>query len=269
MGWSQSTTIRFCCTVLPSICLAWAPLACGGALAAATDGEKRSLVPINGRPSDVAEAAEADAALEAGDYDKALPIIRRLANIGWAPIQHTLGVLYAEGKGVAQDDFAALEWFKRSAEQNFPDAQYNLGVFYASGRGTPQNDKLGMYWRLKAAENDFAQAQYSVGMDYLIGERTAVNKEKGLYWLRQGALQGHPESQMAVAAAYQGGNFAPLNLVKAYAWYSILRVNSSADLKELAEEELQKLRGKLTREQVDRAQAAATLCVESNSTNCP
>ena len=47
--------------------------------------------------------------------------------------------MYANGRGVPQDDAEAIAWYRRSAEQGNADAQVNLGLMYDQGRGVPQD----------------------------------------------------------------------------------------------------------------------------------
>ena len=49
--------------------------------------------------------------------------------------------MYANGKGVIQDDQEAIKWYRLAVEQGFADAQYNLGWMYENGQGVIQNDK--------------------------------------------------------------------------------------------------------------------------------
>ena len=49
------------------------------------------------------------------------------ANEGNAEAQKNLGHLYATGRGVEQDDEAAVKWFRRAANQGRADAQNSLG----------------------------------------------------------------------------------------------------------------------------------------------
>ena len=66
---------------------------------------------------------------------------RRRAGTGWPPIrgtpdaQNNLGVMYANGEGVPEDDAEAVRWYRLAADQGDADAQYNLGVMYANGEG--------------------------------------------------------------------------------------------------------------------------------------
>ena len=51
--------------------------------------------------------------------------------------QHFLGLMYRDGKGVAQDDAEAVRWFRRAAEQGYARAQQDLASAYYFGRGVP------------------------------------------------------------------------------------------------------------------------------------
>ena len=73
------------------------------------------------------------AAYQEKDYLKAIQLWRPLAQAGDPAAQYRLGVMYAEGRGVAANDAEAALWFERAAEQGEPMAQYNLGASYAEG----------------------------------------------------------------------------------------------------------------------------------------
>ena len=49
------------------------------------------------------------------------------AEQGNAQAQYNLGNMYAQGRGVRQDDAQATQWFRKSAEQGNAKAQFNLG----------------------------------------------------------------------------------------------------------------------------------------------
>ena len=52
-----------------------------------------------------------------------LEALRALAEQGDAIAQNDLGVVYAAGLGVPQDDVEAVRWFRLAAEQGNVDAQ--------------------------------------------------------------------------------------------------------------------------------------------------
>ena len=67
------------------------------------------------------------AAYENGSFSQAYELIRPLAENGHAEAQLILGDMYNAGKGVAQDNAAAVMWFHKAAEQGNVDAQSMLG----------------------------------------------------------------------------------------------------------------------------------------------
>ncbi len=93
-----------------------------------------------------------------GDYKLALQWYRKAADLGDSGAQHKIGVIYAQGKGVHQDDQIAVEWFKVSAEQANALGQNNLGFMYENGRGVPQNHQEAIKWYRKAADQGNPEA---------------------------------------------------------------------------------------------------------------
>ena len=59
------------------------------------------------------------------------------AEQGDGDAQFSLGLKYASGQGVPQNDVTAIKWFRLAAERGHADAQYNLGVMYHNGDGVP------------------------------------------------------------------------------------------------------------------------------------
>ena len=94
-------------------------------------------------------------AMERGDYAAVFNEFRPLAERGNPAAQFNLGVMYANGQGVARDDAEAARWFHKAAEQGYANAQRNLGVIYILGRGVPQDYVRGYLWSdLSAAQGD-------------------------------------------------------------------------------------------------------------------
>ncbi|WP_314879189.1 tetratricopeptide repeat protein, partial [Haemophilus parahaemolyticus] len=78
-------------------------------------------------------------AYKQSDYQTAFKLWLPLAEQGDASTQFNLGVMYAKGRGVKQDDVEAVKWYRQAAEQGDAEAQFNLGVMYAKGRGVKQD----------------------------------------------------------------------------------------------------------------------------------
>jgi len=77
--------------------------------------------------------------------------LRVSAALGYAPAQNSLGLMYDQGEGVAQDDAEAVKWYRKAAEQGYAAAQSWLGWMYATGTGVPEDDAEALKWYRKAA----------------------------------------------------------------------------------------------------------------------
>ena len=81
-----------------------------------------------------------------GDYDTALKEWRPLAEQGLSQAQYNLGLMYAEGEGVAQDYQEAVRWYRLAAEQGHASGQFSLGAMYTAGQGVPKDYVLAHMW---------------------------------------------------------------------------------------------------------------------------
>ncbi|HHF3737183.1 TPA: tetratricopeptide repeat protein, partial [Haemophilus influenzae] len=68
-----------------------------------------------------------------GDYKTAFKLWLPLAEQGDVKAQYNLGNMYVNGRGVKQDGFEAVKWYRKAAEQGLANAQFNLGVMYYEG----------------------------------------------------------------------------------------------------------------------------------------
>jgi TPR repeat protein len=92
-------------------------------------------------------------AYRSGDFATALKEWKPLAEQGDAEAQQSLGVLYALGNGVTQDDAEAVKWFRKAAQQGFADAQIKLAFMYFNGNGDLQDTIAAHMWFNIAAAN--------------------------------------------------------------------------------------------------------------------
>ena len=63
-----------------------------------------------------------------------------------------LGWMYANGRGVEQDEAKAVELYRAAAEQGWAPAQFNLGLMYANGQGVEQDEAKAVELYRAAAE---------------------------------------------------------------------------------------------------------------------
>ena len=83
--------------------------------------------------------------MEAGEFDAARAEFEIYARSGNADAEELIGVMYALGLGVAQDDVRAFDWYLRSSMKGHPGAQSGLAWYYEVGRGVPAPDLVRAY----------------------------------------------------------------------------------------------------------------------------
>lgn len=106
---------------------------------------------------------------EVGEFDKALPLYYKAAELGNADAQAKLGDIHLNGVCILQNFDEALKWFRKAAEQGQVDACFGLGVMNAKGYGADKNLSQALYWYSKAAEGKNARALYELGLMYQNG----------------------------------------------------------------------------------------------------
>lgn len=109
---------------------------------------------------------------------------------GDAEAQLRLGLRYAEGDGVIQNDREAAKWLELAAKQGLAEAQYHYGLMLLKGRGVVQDYHAAFNWIEKPARRGYAKAQYSLGELYRYGTGTPVDKARAYLWFNLAAAQG-------------------------------------------------------------------------------
>jgi TPR repeat protein len=100
------------------------------------------------------------AAYDKGDYATALRFVRPLADQGRAAAQLKLGVMYAKGEAVPQDEVESVKWIRLAARQGNAEAQDALGIRYAERDGVVPQDyfRAYMWFDLSAAQGNRSAA---------------------------------------------------------------------------------------------------------------
>ena len=123
---------------------------------------------------------------------------RRTANQGDAAGQFALGFMFAQGRGVRQDDGETVRWYRRSADPGYADVQNDLEVGYAKGRGVRDDDVEAVRWYRLAADQGHADAQYNLGFMYAEGRGVRQDNGEALRWYCLAADQGHELARESV-----------------------------------------------------------------------
>ena len=113
-------------------------------------------------------------ALQALDFTST----KKLAEQGYADAQYNLGLMYANGEGVIEDDKLAVEWYTKAAMQGGAAAQYNLGVMYYNGDGVIEDFVASYAWlsNAKANGNKNSSIGISIVKDKMTKEQIALGQ---------------------------------------------------------------------------------------------
>ncbi|MFQ5755768.1 MAG: CFI-box-CTERM domain-containing protein [Acidiferrobacterales bacterium] len=163
--------------------------------------------------------SEGVSAYRAGDYAKALELLRPLAQKGKRQAQAYVGSMYFEGQGVAQDYTEALKWLREAANKGERNAQYKIGIAYRDGHGVAQDYSEAAKWLRRAADQDHVKAQAYLGYMYIVGQGVEKNSSEAIKWFRNAAEQGEVSAQNNLGIAYRDGQGVKKNDREAVEWF--------------------------------------------------
>ncbi len=149
----------------------------------------------------------------------AVNYFRQAADKGYAQAQNYLGTMYENGKGITRDDATAVSFYRKAADQGFAYAQNNLGQMYAIGKGVAQNDPVAVNLFHKAAAQGVALAQHNLGVMYLNGRGVTQDDATAADWFRKAADQGYAGAQHNLGVLFQSGKGVTQNYPAAADWY--------------------------------------------------
>ena len=124
-----------------------------------------------------AEIENARDLMEAGKFQEAMEELMPAARSGNADAEELIGIMYAMGLGVEQDDVRAFEWYLRSSMKGHPGAQSGVGWYYEIGRGMPAPDLVRAYtWYVLSAIGGDPDA--AISQEEVIKKMTSEQIEK-------------------------------------------------------------------------------------------
>lgn len=184
---------------LAAIALSVALLSAGNALAL----DEKTVIKQNASPW--AWFRFGFSAYKQGNKDEAVEAYRYAAEKGQVGASWKLARMYAEGDGVAQDDYQAFKFFSAIIQQDVqsgsPDESYvsdalvALGTYLLHGiPGSPvRSDPAAAqeYFMRAAATYRNPQAQYEMGKMYLAGLGVPQNRRQAARWFQLAAEKGH------------------------------------------------------------------------------
>ena len=122
---------------------------------------------------------------DAKNYTEAFPKLLAAAEKGHKKAQYRVGRCYDKGRGTAENNQLAFQWYEKSAKQGYAKAQYELGDCYKDGDGVEKDRKKAVEWFKKAAAQENADAEFALGKAYLKGKGIAADKDQAKKWLKR------------------------------------------------------------------------------------
>ena len=176
-------------------------------------------------------------------YESAVKQFAAAANLGHAEAQNQLGLCFAKGEGVKQDDAEAIKWFRKAAEQGFAESQYILGCAYYSGKGgLPIDLEEAAEWLGKAAKQGNTDAQelydsmkkivelfgpakkgdtdamFELGVFFYNGDGVKENKTEAVKWFKKAAEKGDATAMYNLFVCYANGYGVEQDMQEAIRW---------------------------------------------------
>lgn len=165
------------------------------------------------------------------DYEKALPILRKSAELGNAEAQYNLGYFLQNGVGITKNEKEAFEWYKKSSENGFNDGHYAMMMAYGNGTGTEINSEKAFEYALKCAKNNDATCMWNIVNCYKQGLGITKDLNKMLEWATKLSLLENPENlnlsgnitstRLSLAYMYRDGDGLEIDFYKSYIWFLI------------------------------------------------
>lgn len=118
---------------------------------------------------------------------------RKVAEQGCVIAQFRLGMCYATGTGVEQNQEKAEEWFDKIKD---PFDQFMIGNCFLAPLHFDfiRDEVMAMKWYRKAAEQGYVDAQYMLGLCYCVKQ----DKPEAVKWLQKASKQGHEKAKKAL-----------------------------------------------------------------------
>jgi hypothetical protein len=105
--------------------------------------------------------------------------------------------MYLDGRGVVQNDYEAVKWFRKASEHGHVIGHNRLAFMYASGRGVAKNEAEAFrLYRLSA--DKFPPSWYVIASMYENGSGVSRDVEEAKKWYRKAAEKGDENAKKAL-----------------------------------------------------------------------
>jgi TPR repeat protein len=202
---------------------------------AALSPNQAALSPTSISPVDAFRSGTE--ALQTGERKRAVVSLQYAAEHGHGFALWQLGRMYAEGDGVARDDYRAFEYFQKFADTHadenpaIPRARFVANAFVALGHyylegipntAVPQSPELARRMFAHAASYfGDSEAQYQLATLYLDGNGVTRDPKRAVPWLVLAANKGHYKSQALLGRILFNGEHGIRQRASGLMWLTV------------------------------------------------
>lgn len=169
-----------------------------------------------------------------GEYRVAVASFEMAAKAGHSDAANTLGVLYAEGEGIAKSAENAVYWYEIAAKSGNYYAMSNLAHCYKSGTGVKKSYHQALHWFERAAERHDREAReqaaalsYQIGTHYL-NSKEEQDRPKAFQYYQKAEAYGNQKALYVLGHCLANGIGVQANLSRAAEYYEQAARNGSA-----------------------------------------
>jgi localization factor PodJL len=157
------------------------------------------------------------------------PGLRMAALAGDPAAAYEVGVRFADGRNVPQNNEEAARWLEIAAKKGFVPAQFRLGTFYEKGVGTKKDLPQAVSLYRGAADKGHGKAMHNLAVLYAEGASGAPDYRSASQWFRKAAELGVTDSQYNLAILYARGVGVEQSFAEAYKWFFLAAKQGDKD----------------------------------------
>lgn len=162
------------------------------------------------------------------NYTQAMQLFKKAGNLGNAVAMLNVGLMYAQGKGVAQNHDQAFQWYQKASDKGHKAAMYNIGMMYKNGLGTAKDAKTAVEWFKKSADKGEPWAMAHLGIMYAKGVGVQRDMSAAFQWNKKASEKNNVVALNNLGWQYHRGLGVTKNFNTASKWY--LKAYALADV---------------------------------------
>lgn len=147
--------------------------------------------------ADQSSIDEAIAHLKNRDYEKAIPILKKLSNEGVTEAQVQLAAMYIGGVGLPRNAEAGMELYVTASGKGNSAAQFVLATELVKGQLIPPDRKRALSLLLSSAKQKYAYAQFGLCVEQSTDESEFYDAVEAYAWCIASSKKDHNYSRHA------------------------------------------------------------------------